>query len=161
MSNPEYLYACQRAELLGQPAPSEEEWAATRKSANEVQNEDETMEDAVAQVIFYEFIHYGKNLFEQIFCWIWQNKRSIKPNFCFLINLIWFNCKLPREKNMYVVIVQSLINLEVCIDTAHETTILNRSWACLCVYKSLYKSTKISASLSQFVKASPSFGIDY
>ena len=57
MSNPEYLYACQRAELLGQPAPSEEEWAATRKSANEVQNEDETMEDAVAQVIFYEFIH--------------------------------------------------------------------------------------------------------
>ncbi|XP_043267071.1 uncharacterized protein [Venturia canescens] len=48
MSDPEYAYACQRAELLGQPKPSEEEWAASRKSVH-VNEDPEEVDNAVAQ----------------------------------------------------------------------------------------------------------------
>lgn len=43
----DYLYACQRAELLGQPAPTEEEWAETQKNIN---TDQEDVDEAVAQV---------------------------------------------------------------------------------------------------------------
>lgn len=43
----DYLYAVQRAELLGQPPPTEEEWAASQKKA-EVEAEEH--DNAVAQV---------------------------------------------------------------------------------------------------------------
>ncbi|KAK0083737.1 hypothetical protein PV325_008294 [Microctonus aethiopoides] len=44
----DYLYACQRAELLGQPAPTEEEWAETQKNINE-HTDQEDVDEAVAQ----------------------------------------------------------------------------------------------------------------
>ncbi|XP_034943428.1 uncharacterized protein [Chelonus insularis] len=42
----DYLHACQRAELLGEPKPSEEEWLASKKSDN-----DDEMNEADEEVI--------------------------------------------------------------------------------------------------------------
>lgn len=55
MSDSDYAYACQRAELLGQPKPSEEEWAATRKTVH-VDDDPEEVDNAVAQVKHHLFL---------------------------------------------------------------------------------------------------------
>ncbi|XP_015608783.1 uncharacterized protein LOC107274295 [Cephus cinctus] len=45
----EYIYACQRAELLGLPTPSEEEWAKSQKDIQRNLNEElEDEEDRIA-----------------------------------------------------------------------------------------------------------------
>ncbi|XP_043790645.1 uncharacterized protein LOC122713889 isoform X1 [Apis laboriosa] len=38
-----YIHACERAELLGLPIPSEEEWKETQKSEENVNNDDDEM----------------------------------------------------------------------------------------------------------------------
>lgn len=38
-----YVHACERAELLGLPIPSEEEWKETQKSEDYVNNDDDVM----------------------------------------------------------------------------------------------------------------------
>ncbi|XP_012275703.1 uncharacterized protein LOC105697185 [Orussus abietinus] len=49
MSQQDYVHACQRAELLGLPTPSEEEWTRTRKEEAQddgrQENEDKTIEN--------------------------------------------------------------------------------------------------------------------
>lgn len=49
-----YLYACQRAELLGLPTPTEAEWLASEEYAREREAQElDSHDDAVAQVTVY------------------------------------------------------------------------------------------------------------
>ena len=46
----DYKYACQRAELLGLPAPTEEEWAQSEAARKREIEEQEAQDDIAAQV---------------------------------------------------------------------------------------------------------------
>lgn len=46
----DYKYACQRAELLGLPAPTEDEWAQSEAAQKKEIEEQEAQDDAKAQV---------------------------------------------------------------------------------------------------------------
>lgn len=46
-----YIHACERAELLGFPIPSEEEWKETQKSEENVDNDDDAMIQVI--ILFY------------------------------------------------------------------------------------------------------------
>lgn len=49
----DYQYACQRAELLGLPTPSEEEWANSEEAQKRNNVEEENLDDAKAQVKYF------------------------------------------------------------------------------------------------------------
>ena len=53
-----YLYACQRAELLGLPTPTEAEWLASEERNREREAEEQSgHEDAVAQVTLLRLVN--------------------------------------------------------------------------------------------------------
>jgi len=51
MDPQDYQHACERAELLGLPKPSEEEWRRTMQSENRCTNDDDDDDDNALQVI--------------------------------------------------------------------------------------------------------------
>lgn len=51
-----YIHACERAELLGLPIPSEEEWKETQKSEENVNNDDDAMIQVI--ILFYYWIKF-------------------------------------------------------------------------------------------------------
>lgn len=56
----DYQHACERAELLGLPKPSEEEWRQSQAAQSEVGHHDDDDDDGVLQVIALR-LAYAKN----------------------------------------------------------------------------------------------------